>query len=361
MSDYFDRVERQIAQRVEAGAARRGLPFRPALSHLATVAAVLVVVVVAGVFLLARGGRQVSPEPSSPTAVRVFLSAPSGASPAAIERSAQILGRRLADALPQAHVSVSGGGIVVTAAGGPSGVRSRVLALSAPGRLAFYDWEADVLAPDGSTVASQLPSPDPSVIAISQGNGSAAPGELGAGCMSLADAVALAAQAGAGQTLRIEHLGNLPLRVPVGYTVLQAAPLSPGGATDGYFVLRARPAMSNGAILDPAASSDPNTRAPDVTFSFTSSGRRAFQAVTAAIARRGGRVSSPGNSLNQHFAVALDNRLITVPYIDFKQYPDGISGEDGADITAGFTKRSAQDLAILLRYGPLPVNLTATG
>ncbi len=54
MSDYFDRVERQIVQRVEAGAPRSSR--RPAAcGYLATAAAVAVVIVVVGVFLLARG------------------------------------------------------------------------------------------------------------------------------------------------------------------------------------------------------------------------------------------------------------------------------------------------------------------
>jgi preprotein translocase subunit SecD len=57
----------------------------------------------------------------------------------------------------------------------------------------------------------------------------------------------------------------------------------------------------------------------------------------------------------------LDNRLISVPSIDFKQYPDGIGGKDGADISGDLTRQSAKDLAILLRYGPLPVQLTAAG
>ena len=64
-------------------------------------------------------------------------------------------------------------------------------------------------------------------------------------------------------------------------------------------------------------------------------------------------------TLNQHFAVALDNQLLTVPQIDFKQYPDGIIGGGGADITGGFTSQSASDLATQLRLGALPINLEA--
>jgi len=66
-----------------------------------------------------------------------------------------------------------------------------------------------------------------------------------------------------------------------------------------------------------------------------------------------------GGASLQHFAVALDNQLITVPSIDFKTYPDGITGGGAADITDGFTIRSARTLATLLRYGPLSIGLAA--
>ena len=85
--------------------------------------------------------------------------------------------------------------------------------------------------------------------------------------------------------------------------------------------------------------------------------RRRSRTSPSDIAHRGDRVSGLGQQLNQHFAVALDNKLITVPQIDFKTYPDGIQGGGGADITGGFTIQSAQDLATQLRLGALPINL----
>jgi len=105
----------------------------------------------------------------------------------------------------------------------------------------------------------------------------------------------------------------------------------------------------------------PGLRAPDVEFGFTATGRHAFEGLTKAVARRGSLLSSPGQSLNQHFAIVLDNKLITVPAVDYKQYPDGINGNDGAAIGGNFTTQSARDLAILLHYGALPVVLKATG
>ncbi len=60
----------------------------------------------------------------------------------------------------------------------------------------------------------------------------------------------------------------------------------------------------------------------------------------------------------QHFAVVLDNQLITVPYIDYKQNLDGIdSSINGSEITGSFTITSAQNLANELRSGALPLKL----
>jgi preprotein translocase subunit SecD len=50
-----------------------------------------------------------------------------------------------------------------------------------------------------------------------------------------------------------------------------------------------------------------------------------------------------------------------VPYVDYKVYPDGVDATDGVDISGNFTAQSAKDMAVLLRYGPLPVNLRAAG
>lgn len=102
----------------------------------------------------------------------------------------------------------------------------------------------------------------------------------------------------------------------------------------------------------------------DVSFGFTASGAKQFQQVTAAIAHRGAVNSRLGAAAqeNQHFAIALDQRLLSVPSIDFKAYPDGVTGGGGgADITGGLTRHSAQELAAILRTGPLPVNLIPLG
>ena len=65
----------------------------------------------------------------------------------------------------------------------------------------------------------------------------------------------------------------------------------------------------------------------------------------------------PAQSAYQHFAIVLDDELVSKPYIDFNQNPDGIDGRTGAQISGGFTIDTAQDLANFLRIGALPVKL----
>ena len=152
------------------------------------------------------------------------------------------------------------------------------------------------------------------------------------------------------------------LVVPRGITVLQAVPssfthpLSFGDPAAQFFVLKDHVALFGNDITNPQQSTDQGG-SPDVSFGFTGHGKNAFQSVTGDIAHRGQLNSPFGQQQNQHFAVALDTQLITVPQIDFKQFPDGIPADSGADITGGFTIGSAQDLATQLRLGALPIKL----
>lgn len=170
----------------------------------------------------------------------------------------------------------------------------------------------------------------------------------------VASALLPGVKASQGQQLVVSH----------GTVVLLAAQATAGQQTSfsspsaQFFVLKDNVALFGKDITSPVKSTDQSGQ-PDVTFGFDSAGASKFQQVTARIAHRGALVSAPVSPFNQHFAVALDNQLITVPFINFKQYPDGVIGRGGVDITGGFTVQSARDLAILLRYRPLPVSLAA--
>ena len=305
--------------------------------------------------------------------------------------------------------------VVIPKAPGVS--RDRILALVVPARLEFYDWEANALSPKGKTVASELKRQDRTALKISQGSGSAAPGEPGAGGLPLYEAVKLASKqpplntldrvssgpqyylfgapgsracqnaakahgtpAVAGVHCLLSGPSNNPhaltaqlptgvsasqgqrLKVPPGIAVLQAGDVTAANPTPfsspaaQFYVIKDNAALSGQDITKPKQSTD-LAGTPDVTFDFSASGATKFQNVTAHLAKRGQAVSPFGQALNQHFAIALDNKLITVPSIDFRAYPDGVSGGGGADITGRFTIQAAKTLAILLRFGPLSVSL----
>lgn len=155
------------------------------------------------------------------------------------------------------------------------------------------------------------------------------------------------------------------LTIAQGTVVLQAAAPSAGRQTPPsspaarFYVLHDDVSLSDSEITHPHPSTD-QSGSPEVAFDFTASGGRAFQKVTAAIAHRGSLVSTAGApAQNQHFAIALDGRLLTVPFIDFRTNPDGVAAGGGADLLGGFTRRSAGELSTLLRSGPLPVDLVS--
>src|SRR3954469_16957267 len=153
------------------------------------------------------------------------------------------------------------------------------------------------------------------------------------------------------------------LEVPRGTIVVRAEAPSAKQKSNLYYLMRDDPALSGKEVKNPEQQFDNGaggTGQPIVTFSFTDKGRKSFQKTTQAIAQRGSDAYIPGQdpgTAQQHFAVVLDNELITVPFIDFQQNPDGIDATNGSQISGSFTIDSAQRLANLLKTGALPIKL----
>src|SRR4051794_40500079 len=152
-------------------------------------------------------------------------------------------------------------------------------------------------------------------------------------------------------------------KVPRGTIVVRAEAPSAKQKSNLYYLMRDDPALSGKEVKNPEQQFDNGaggTGQPIVTFSFTDKGRKSFQKTTQAIAQRGSDAFIPGQdpgTAQQHFAVVLDNELITVPFIDFQQNPDGIDATNGSQISGSFTIDSAQRLANLLKTGALPIKL----
>ena len=104
---------------------------------------------------------------------------------------------------------------------------------------------------------------------------------------------------------------------------------------------------------------DTQTQAPIVTMQFTKTGAKKFAEITRREAQRGKLLSNTiggGQQIDQHFAIVLDREIKSWPSIDWKQYPGGISGSNGAQISGIGDVQEAKNLALVLQTGALPVN-----
>jgi protein-export membrane protein SecD len=123
-------------------------------------------------------------------------------------------------------------------------------------------------------------------------------------------------------------------RVPVGCRVLYTTddPPSP-------IVVRTRAMITGDELADAQPGFEQQTNEPIVTFRFNTSGARKFASVTE-------------RNVGKPFAIVLDDEVISAP-----QIREPIRGGTG-QISGGFTPQTANDLAILLRAGALPADLT---
>ena len=254
-------------------------------------------------------------------------------------------------------------------------------------QLYFYDWETNVLGPGCK--------PDPTNAAVTGGSSAGS----GQGALTQYAAVELAASCPKTDTGKETTTGSYYLvnnktekvlagpqetkadlnaeittkkiaqgadteivEVRPGTIVVQAEGPAKGKGSDQYYVLKDSPALSGTDITDPKqsfANGAGGSGAPTVNFSFTDKGVKVWQETTREIAQRGqdNFFGGDARSAFQHFAIVLDGKLISAPYIDFQQNPDGIDGTNGSEISGGFTIKTAQELANLLKTGALPIKL----
>lgn len=105
-----------------------------------------------------------------------------------------------------------------------------------------------------------------------------------------------------------------------------------------YYIVEDAPVVSGGDLVDAQPSFDQNGK-PAVSFRFDSTGARAFGDYTAA------NIGAP-------FAIVLDGEVISAPVIQ-----SHIPGGSGI-ITGSFSVEESTRLAVLLRAGALPAEMT---
>ena len=389
---------------------RRHEGARIGIRVLAPVLSLAVVLAVTAVLLHAGSGRHSVASGGTADEVVLRLQPTPGVprvTNAAVNEEIQILGARM-KLLGSAPVRFSRAGDEIV-------VHSREIAASPLARseltrdpqVTFTDWEQNVIAPDGRTVASLLPGGNRQAELISQGRGGAV-GTSGAGARTLYAAVRLASRqparaaavtqtrrgpesfafapaaslrcrasstpcwlagpsaspaAAASAARRAGAARPLVLTVPQGTTIVRAsdpaAALRPDypDPSARYYVMRDDAALTGLELRRVSASTD-SAGQPDVGASLTAAGARAFQALTAEIARRGTSLRLAAAPVYQHFAIVIDGALATVPLLNYDEYPDGVVASSGIQIDGDFSRARATQLAALLRLRTLPLRAT---
>ncbi len=123
-------------------------------------------------------------------------------------------------------------------------------------------------------------------------------------------------------------------RPPAGSTIMYSADDPPIP-----YLIESRVIVSGENLVDAQASFDQRTNEPVVSFRFDSRGAQRFGQATQ-------------QNVGKLFAIILDNQVISAP-----QIREPILGGTG-QISGNFTVEGANDLAVLLRAGALPADLT---
>jgi preprotein translocase subunit SecD len=301
-SDYIPRLRAELLRAGAKSTARRRVTRR-VLAPLA-VAALVAAVVLA----LPQRDTERTAEPNA--TVRLEY-------PLRDEAMVPALRERLAAAgVAPATVTASAGRLSVIV---PTRDRDLVPALLEKGELAVYDWEASVLGPDGR--------PAPTDAAVTGG-----PDAGRSTAVSKAEADRRAAK----------HPRAVVVRS--------------GYDSERWFALAGPPALTNADLAAAKAGTDPSIREPIVELRLTAGGERGFRDLTRTLAQRGADNALGGDPMqtSQHFAIVVDGCIVSVPFVNWRENPDGIDGGRGLHIAGGLTTETANELAAILSAGPLP-------
>jgi preprotein translocase subunit SecD len=307
-SDYFSRLRAEL---LRAGAAEPAPRRRArAVRRLRPLVAAAAVALLVATIVVALPGERRDEIAAQDGADAVTLTYRVQAGDAT--EAAQILRERLGAAGITGEVAAGDRTLTIAAPGAAS---TAVTVLTAPGRLAIYDWERSVLGPDGR--------PAPADPAVTGG-----PDAGQAATLSEAEARSRAAKSPGARALRADR---------------------------GWFALGGEPALTNAHVESARADEDP-AGGPAVAIDLTPSGQQAFTTLTRELARRGADRAGPGDPLqtSQHLALVLDDRIVSIPYVNWREAPDGLDGADGASMSGLPTPEQARLTAALLSAGPLP-------
>ncbi len=309
--------------------------------------------------------------------------------PDAIQRAIDVMRERVDQlGVAEPEIQQAGDAQINVALPDVSNLEEAIKQVGTVAQLAFYDWEVNVIGPEGK--------PDPANPAVTGGPGGGDSSSVAA--LSLFDALQRAKQRpakaeannsrdgslfyavvgekvfGLGEESEAEARENVPaaqrekvefVEVKPDTVIVRAENRAGTAKSDKWFVLKDDVALEGKELKDPEQNFDQGTGgsgSPIVTFRFTDKGRKTWEEVTKRIAERGQESvgilpNQQAADVAQHFAIVLDNELVSTPFIDFQQNPEGIDARNGSQIEGGFTIQTAQELANVLKTGALPVQL----
>jgi preprotein translocase subunit SecD len=234
----------------------------------------------------------------------------------AAEQAAEVMRERLAAAgIADASVSVGSDGRLAIDA--PPESRAAVAALARPGEFAIYDWETSVLGPDGR--------PAPRDAGVTGGV------EAGTGAATSRSEAERRAAAAEGGARLVRALGD---------------------SADRWYALGGQPALTSADVASAESVIDPQFDQPAIAIEFDERGQDAFSELTREIARRGADAGEW-----QHLVMVFDDEIVNVPFIDYREAPNGIDGAGGAQITGAESDEGYRLIAAMLESGPLPAEL----
>jgi preprotein translocase subunit SecD len=308
-SDYIPRLRAEL---LRAGAAPQPR-WRPTLAlRPLAVATGVGALIVAAVIALPLGSDERAVSPATAPVSSTYTVDP----PAAAEQTAQIMRDRLAGAeIDGAQVSVTDSTLTITA---PASARADVATLIEPGRIAFYDWEGNVLGPNGK--------PEPADTGVT-GDPDAGTGSA----LTKAEAEARAARDPGGRAVEAQD-------------------------GKGWFALGGTPALTNQDITGARATDDGPGDNWVVRLDINARSLPKFHDLVDRVAQRGMEHAPPDATVEDffHFAIVVDDRVASVPYIDFNRPPNVL---DAQIMLWGGKAQDARDLAAVLDAGPLPATL----
>ena len=283
--------------------------------------------------------------------------------PEAIDRSVEIIRNRVNSfGVAEPEIQTQGSDQIVVALPGADNPEQVVNDLIQPAQLVFINFEANVVDQAGTPKLS-----DAIALAGRTTPKGTRPGARATFYAMDKDGNYLSGPAPDRQSLAENFPGNtIPAGVNVGevpkglFLAYEERGLSTRSANSGpqqriWYVFQNNPGLVGRDISEARSTiSNPGIGGsePIVTIQFTGDGRRKFADITRELAVDGNLAGTP-----QRFAIILDGKIVSNPTVDYKTYPTGIDGRNGAQIEGNFSRGEADTLAKQINSGALPINL----